>query len=129
MAEAAVQCPPCQRKAVVTYGKTSNGKERFRGPQREPCGRTFLQSSAYPGWLPTVKQQRGELTLKGSGIRESARGLQVGANTGLRELKKSVRPVAGTHKRRGGGLSGRDAGRSAACGSRRGGGKVEVCGQ
>src|SRR5262245_15123194 len=89
MAEAAVQCPHCQRKVVVKYGKTSNGKERFRCQQREQCGRTFLQSYAYPGCLPTVKQQMVEMTLNGSGIRDITRVLQVGSNTVLRELKKA----------------------------------------
>jgi transposase-like protein len=69
MAEVAVRCPQCQREAVVKYGKTSHGKERFRCQQTAQCGRTFLRSYAYPGCLPTVKQQIVEMTLNGSGIR------------------------------------------------------------
>ena len=68
MAEAAVRCPHCQSQAVVRYGKTSNGKERFRCSQSAQCGRTFLRSYAYPGCLPAVKQQIVEMTLNGSGI-------------------------------------------------------------
>ncbi len=83
MAEAAVKCPHCQSKAVVKYGKTSNGKERCRCQQSAACGRTFLRSSASPGCLPTVKQQSVDLTLKGRGIRDSARVLQVGSNPGF----------------------------------------------
>src|ERR1700750_468170 len=112
MAEAAVKCPHCQSEAVVRYGKTSNGKERFRCQQREQCGRTFLRSYAYPGCLPTVKQQIVDMTLNGSGIRDIARVLHVGANTVLRELKKSRRAVPGQHQHRGGLLSGSDHGRS-----------------
>jgi transposase-like protein len=67
MAEAAVKCPHCQSEAVVKYGKTSNGKERFRCQQRAECGRTFVRSYAYPGCLPTVKQQIVEMTLMGVG--------------------------------------------------------------
>ena len=121
MAEAVVTCPHCQSEAVVKYGKASNGKERFRCQQSEQCGRTFLRSYAYPGCLPTVKQQIVEMTLNGSGIRDIARVLHVGPNTVLRELKKSGRPLAGQRKRGEGMLSGRDYGRSAARGSRRGG--------
>ena len=113
MAEAAVKCPHCQSAAVVKYGKTSTGKERFRCQQRERCGRTFVGSYAYPGCLPTVKQQIVDMTLKGSGSRDIARVLHVGSNTVLRELKKSRRAVPGEHKRRGGVLSGGDHGRSA----------------
>jgi transposase-like protein len=118
MAEAAVQCPHCQSKAVVKYGKASNGKERFRCQQSGQCGRTFLRSYAYPGCLPMVKQQMVEMTLNGSGIRDIARVLQVGPNTVIKELKKSGQPLVGQHKRGGGGLSGREDGRSAARGSR-----------
>jgi transposase-like protein len=121
MAEAVVQYPHCQSEAVVRYGKTSNGKERFRCQQSEQCGRTFLRSYAYPGCLPTVKQQMMEMTLNGSGIRDIARVLPVGVNTVLRELKKSVRPLTGKQKRGGGVLSGRDHSQSAARGSCRGG--------
>ena len=99
MAEVAVRCPHCQSEAVVKYGKASNGKARFRCQQSDRCGRTFLRSYAYPGCLPPVKQQIVEMTLNGSGIRDIVRVLQVGPNTVLKELKKSVRPLAGKHKR------------------------------
>jgi transposase-like protein len=118
MAEAAVKCPHCQSEAVVKYGKTSNGKERFRCQQSAECGRTFVRSYAYPGCLPTVKRQILDMTLNGSGIRDIARVLHVGSNTVIRELKKSGRAFPGQQKRRGGVLSGRGHGRSAARRSR-----------
>ena len=120
MTEAAIKCPHCQSEAVVKYGKTSTGKERFRCQQRERCGRTFVGSYEYPGCLPTVKQQIGEMTLNGSGIRDIVRVLQVGPNTVLKELKKSPRPLAGQHQRGGGVQSERTHSRSATRGSRRG---------
>lgn len=114
MAETAVRCPHCQSEAGVKSGKASNGKARFRCQQSDRCGRTFLQSYAYPGCLPTVKQQIVEMTLKGRGIRDIARVLQVGPNTVSKELKKSRRPLAGQSQRGGGGLSRRQHSRSAA---------------
>jgi len=120
MAEAAVRCPHCQSEAVVKYGKTSNGKERFRGQQTTQCGRTFLRSYAYPGCLPTVKRQIVEMTLNGSGIRDITRVLQVGPNTVLKELKKSRQSLTSQHQRGGGLLSGRDRGRRAPRGGGRG---------
>ena len=120
MAEAAIKCPHCQSEAVVKYGKASNGKERFRCQQRIECGRTFVRNYAYPGCLPTVKQQIVDMTLNGSGIRDIARVLHVGSNTVLRELKKSRRSVPGQQERRRGLLSGRDHGRSTARGGRGG---------
>ena len=121
MAEAAVRCLHCQSEAVVKYGKPSNGKERFRCQQRAHCGRTFLQTYAYSGCLPTVKQRIVERTLKGSGIRDIARVLPVGSNTGLKELKKNSKPLAGKQKRRRRVLSRGDHGRSATQGSGGGG--------
>ena len=121
MAEAAVRCPHCQSEAVVKYGKTSNGTERFRCQRTSRCGRTFLRSYAYPGCLPTVKQQIVDMTLNGSGIRDIARVLYVGPNTVMRELKKSRQAFPGQHKRRGRLLSGGDPGRSTAHRSRAGG--------
>jgi transposase-like protein len=121
MAEAVVRCPHCQSEAVVRYGKASNGKERFRCQQREHCGRTFLRTYAYPGRWPAVKRQMVEMTLKGSGIRDIARVLQVGPNTVSKELKKSGGPLTSEQKRCRGMLSRRDHSRSAARGS--GGGR------
>ena len=129
MAEAVVRCLHCQSEAVVKSGRTSNGKERFRCQQREHCGRTFLRSYAYPGRLPHVKQQIVEMTLTGSGVRDIARVLQIGTNTVLKELKKSVRPLIGEQKRGRRVLSRRDYGRSAARGSGGGRGDVEFRGQ
>ena len=117
MAEAVVRCPHCQSEAVVKYGKASNGKERFRCQQGERCGRTFIRTYTYPGRTPEVKRRMVEMTLNGSGIRDIARVLQVGPNTVIKELKKSVRPVASEHQRRRGVLFRLDHGRSAACGS------------
>ena len=120
MAEAAVKCPHCQSEAVVKYGKTSTGTERFRCQQSAACGRTFLRTYAYPGCLPTVKQQIVDMTLNGSGRRDIARVLYVGPNTVMRALKQSRRSFPGQHQRRGGGVSGGDHGRSTARGGRGG---------
>ena len=120
MAEAAVKCPHCQSEAGVKYGKTGTGTERFRCQQSAACGRTFLRTYAYPGCLPTVKQQIVDMTRKGSGIRDIARVLHVGPKTGMRELKKRRRAVPGQPQRRGGVLSGGDHGRRTARGGRGG---------
>ena len=92
MAVEAVRCPHCQSEEVVKYGWTSKGKARFRCQQRARCGRTFLPAYAYPGRVPEVKRQRVEMTLKGSGIRDSARVLQGGPTTVSQEVKKKRAP-------------------------------------
>jgi transposase-like protein len=129
MAEATMRCPHCHREAVVKYGKTSTGKERFRCQQTPQCGRTFLRSYAYAGCLPAVKQQIVDMTLNGSGIRDITRVLHVGPNTVLKELKKSGRPLPGQHQRSRRLLSGRNQGRSTPRRSRGGRRNVEFCGE
>jgi transposase-like protein len=47
-----------------------------------------------------VKRQIVEMTLKGSGVRDTARVLQIDPNTVLKELNKGVRSLAGEQKRR-----------------------------
>ena len=88
MAVETIRCPHCQSEAVVKYGTTSNGKDRFRCQQGEPCGRTFLRAYAYPGRTPAVKQQIVEMTLNGSGVRDIARVLHVSPSPVIGEIKK-----------------------------------------
>ena len=88
MAVETIRCPHCQSEAVVKYATTSNGKDRFRCQQEQPCGRTFIRAYAYPGRTPAVKQQIVEMTLNGSGVRDIARVLHVSPSTVIGELKK-----------------------------------------
>jgi transposase-like protein len=91
MAVEAIRCPHCQSEAVVKYGTTSNGKERFRCQRGEQCGRTFFRSYACPGRTPEVKRQIIEMTLNGSGVHDIARVLRVSPTTVMGELKKRPR--------------------------------------
>ena len=92
MAVEAIGCPHCQSGEVVKYGTTSNGKERYRWQQDDTCGRTFIRAYAYQGRRPQVKRQIVAMTLKGSGVRDSARVLQISPTTVSGELKKRPRP-------------------------------------
>lgn len=64
MAEAIVRRPHCQSEAVVKYGKTSNGKERFRCPQGEGCGPalgvSFWRATGAEFWLPLMRAMLAE---------------------------------------------------------------------
>ena len=89
-------------------------------------GRTFIRAYAYPtGCVPEGKQQMVEMTLNGSGVRDSARVVPVGPTTGRKELKKSCRTLAGEHRGESGLLARGDRPRRSA--PRRGdGGRREV---
>ena len=88
-----VHCPDCQGVDVVRYGKQRYGKQRH-GAQRYRCNNTdcprhiFLLQYRNHGRLPAVKQQRVDMALNGSGIRDTARVLRVSPTTVINTLKK-----------------------------------------
>jgi transposase-like protein len=50
---------------------------------------------SYQGRLPEVKQQILDMAVNGSGIRDTARVLQISPSTVIAELKKSPRAKGG----------------------------------
>src|SRR5215211_4860999 len=87
-----VVCPYCQGKQVVKRGKTDTGKQRYRCQNPKCCHQSFLLDPAYKGRLPEIKRQVVEMSLNGSGIRDTARVLQISTATVIHELKKKGRP-------------------------------------
>ena len=83
-----VVCPDCNSTQVIKAGKQPNGTQRYRC-QNPTCERTIFQLAyvAY-GRRPETQRQIVEMALNGSGIRDTARVLQVSPVTVLRVLKK-----------------------------------------
>ena len=72
-----VLCPYCQRDRVVKRGKTDTGKQRYRCHNPDCAHQSFLLDPTYKGRLPAIKQQVIEMSLNGSGVRDTARVLQI----------------------------------------------------
>ena len=88
MATIAVSCPDCHSTQVIRAGKQPNGTQRYRC-QNPTCERTIFQlTHVAHGRLPETQRQIVEMTLNGSGIRDTARVLRVSPVTVLRVLKK-----------------------------------------
>jgi len=85
-----IVCLYCHSDQVVKRGKTDTGKQRYRCLNSECAHHSFLLDPAYKGRSPEVKQQIVEMSLNGSGIRDTARVLQISTATVLRELKKKA---------------------------------------
>jgi transposase-like protein len=83
-----VQCPYCQSGQVIKGGKTDTGKQRYRCPKPACPHQSLLLDSAYTGRSPQIKQQVIELSLNGSGVRDTARVLGISPTTVIQELKK-----------------------------------------
>ena len=87
-----VACPYCHGTQVVKRGETDTGKQRYRC-QNERCShQSFLLDLVYRGRLPEIKRQVIEMSLNGSGIRDTARVLQISTATVIQELKKKGQP-------------------------------------
>lgn len=85
-----LHCPTCHSTDVVKHGKTADGKQRFLCRNPDCAQQTFLTTYVYKGRLQEVKQQIIDLTMNGSGIRDTARVLHISPTTVLDTLKKRI---------------------------------------
>ena len=83
-----VCCPHCGSDQVVKRGKTENSKQRYLCQQPECPTKTFILDYDYNGYYPEVKKQIIDMSLNGSGIRDTARVLKISPTTVISELKK-----------------------------------------
>jgi insertion element IS1 protein InsB len=90
MALIPVQCPYCQSKQVIKGGKTDTGKQRYSCRNPDCVHQSFLLDPAYKWRLPEIKQRIIDMSLNGSGIRDTARVLKTSPTTVINELKKSI---------------------------------------
>jgi len=84
-------CPRCKQDQVVKRGKTEQGKQRYLCINMECQTKTFILDYSYNGHLPEVKNKIIDMAVNGSGIRDTARVLEVSPNTVINELKKKNR--------------------------------------
>ncbi len=82
-----VRCPFCMSTDIVKRGNTSNGKQRY-GCENEDCGHTtFILDYSYLGCLPDIKDQILDMAVNGSGVRDTARVLDISLCTVLSTLR------------------------------------------
>ena len=90
MAYIAVACPRCKTESVVKFGTNSAGKQRYQCKNNDCTKNTFLLEYSPNGDLPEVKRKIVEMAINGSGIRDTARVLNISVNTVISELKKRI---------------------------------------
>lgn len=87
-----ILCPHCKSKKVAKAGFSEQGKQRYRCKNENCPATTFLQSYTYNGYRPEIKKQIVDMSLNGSGIRDTARDtarvLKVSQVLVLQEIKK-----------------------------------------
>jgi len=86
-----VCCPYCQSERVFLGGKSDTCRQRYRCHNPACAHQSFLLDSAYKGRSPEIKQQVIDMSLNGSGVRDTARVLGISPTTVIHELKKKGR--------------------------------------
>ena len=89
-----VLCPHCQSDRVIKGGTTKACKQRYRCQNADCPHYAFVLNPAYHGHLPEIKDRIVDMALNGSGIRDTARVLQISPTTVMSELKKKSRHSA-----------------------------------
>jgi transposase-like protein len=90
-----VICPVCDHDKVSKRGKTENGKQRYICQNSACSVNTFILDYDYNGYLPEVKKKIIDMAVNGSGIRDTARVLDISPTTVIKELKKRILPGVG----------------------------------
>jgi transposase-like protein len=91
---APVLYPTCGQDDVVKHGRSGEGKQRYKCQNQDcPC-KTFILDPTYRGRLSNVKQSIIDMAMNGSGIRDTARVLQISPKTVMSELKKSAKTAS-----------------------------------
>ena len=83
-----VLCPHCHSDQVIKGGRTKVGQQRFKCQNTAcPCY-SFQLDLFYKGRTPAIKEQIVDMSLNGSGIRDTARVLKISPTTVINTLKK-----------------------------------------
>ena len=85
----AVECPHCHSTDIVKNGFSGEGKQRYLCQNQECNRRSFIRDYSYNGCRKEVKKKIPKMVINGSGIRDTARVLQISPLTVASELKKN----------------------------------------
>ena len=88
MAEIKVKCPYCGSEEVSLYGKSRSGKQRYLCRNKACSHRTFQLEYKNNACWPGTKEKIMEMTMNGSGTRDTGRVLKISPNTVTAVLKK-----------------------------------------
>ena len=83
-----IKCPHCGSNNLVKQGRTVNGTQKW---QCNSCKKHFLLEYRYRAWQAGTKEKIIEMTLNGSGVRDTGRVLKISKDTVCSVLKKTVR--------------------------------------
>jgi transposase-like protein len=83
-----VKCPKCGSKEVIKYGKSHEGKQRYKCKNRSCNCTTFIMNYSYTGAQPNIESSIIKMTANASGIRDISRVLGISTTKVMSTLKK-----------------------------------------
>ncbi len=84
-----ITCPTCGGHHIMKSGRSTRGVQRYRCQQHDCVTKTFMLEYDYKAYEPGIKEQIIEMAINSSGIRETARVLNINKNTVIRTLKEN----------------------------------------
>ena len=88
-----VLCPHCHSDQVIKGGKTKTGTQRYKCENADCPRYSFQLHLTYKGRLPEIKEQVVDMSLNGSGIRDTARVLKISPTTVINDtIAPAVEP-------------------------------------
>ena len=87
--EIEITCPYCNSKDVVKNGKDENNKQRFLCKNKLCNHQTFLLDYKDIGRQQHIKNLILKMSVNGSGIRDTARVLEISPNTVIETIKRA----------------------------------------
>ena len=85
-----VLCPHCQSNNVIKAGRTIHDIQRYRCKSEACSANSFQLDYQYNAYHPHIQRQIVDMAINGSGIRDTARVLDVSRGTVMSTLKKKT---------------------------------------
>lgn len=84
-----IGCPTCGSHEIIKSGRSASGDQRYRCQFLDCPTKTFMLHYRYKAYEPGIKKQLVEMAINGSGVRDTARVLEISKGTVISTLKKS----------------------------------------
>lgn len=81
-------CPVCGKNEVYKYGKSKTGEQRYLCHNKNCPKKTFRIQYRYEGSKAGIDEKIINMSVNGSGIRDTSRVLKVSADKVMSTLKK-----------------------------------------
>jgi len=83
-----ISCPTCGNTKIKKAGTSAKGVQRYICQTEECSVQSFMLDYCYRAYEPGVKKQVIDMAINGSGVRDTARVLNISKGTVMSTLKK-----------------------------------------